>query len=135
MAAAASVKVMQNGTRKYVINVIGVWDTADETDTIIINRSTLTGPDGSSIPGFIRIDEITWMVSGDLEYVQLNWKDTSVEVIDYFQGQGYMDYRPYGGKIMSNAPVDDTEGDLQLTAVGGTTNSNYSFLINCSLKN
>jgi len=134
MAAAANVKVMQTGTRKYVINVSGVWDTADETDTQIIDRSGLIGP-GGVLPGFIRIDEITWSVSPLFENVQLNWNDSTVEVIDYFSGSGYMDFRPYGGKTMSAAPASATEGDLQLTSNGGAADASYSFIINCSLKN
>jgi len=135
MAAAAIVKVMVSGTRKYVINVSGVWDTADEVDTIIIDRSTLTGPDGSSIPGRIRIDEITWAVGVGFNSILLSWDDAADENVDYYQGQGYMDYRPYGGKSMTGDATTDTEGDLQLTSEGGGTGDTYSFLINCSLKN
>lgn len=135
MAAAAKMKVMVNGTRKYVVNVSGVWDTADEADTVVINRSDLVGPDGVNIPTYIRIDEITWAVGAGFDYVALSWDDAADEVIDYFQGQGYMDYRPYGGKAMSAAPTTATEGDLQLTSSGGAGNDTYSFLINCSLKN
>lgn len=133
MAAAAIVKVMVSGSRKYVINVSGVWDTADETDTIIIDRSTLLGP-GGSVPTYIRIDEITWAVGAGFDNVFLSWDDATDEVVDYYQGQGYMDYRPYGGKSMSAAPTTAAEGDLQLTSVGGATNDTYSFIINCSLK-
>ena len=92
MAAAAIMKEMISGTRKYVINVTGVWDTADEVDTVIIDRSTLTGPDGSAIPGRIRIDEITWAVSVGFNSVLLSWDDTADENVDYYSGQGYMDY-------------------------------------------
>lgn len=135
MAAAAKMKVMQNGSRKYIVNVSGIWDTADEVDTIIINRSDLIGPDRVNIPTYIRIDEITWTVGAGFDHIILSWDDATDEVMDYFQGQGYFDYRPHGGKYMSAAPTSDTEGDLQLTAKGGASDDTYSFLINCSLKN
>jgi hypothetical protein len=135
MAAAAIVKVLVSGTRKYVINVSGVWDTADEVDTVIIDRSTLIGPDGVNIPTYIRIDEITWAVGPGFNSVLLSWDDAADENIDYYQGQGYMDYRPYGGKSMSAAPTTATEGDLQLTSEGGSAGDTYSFIINCTLKN
>jgi len=81
MAAAAVMKVMVSGSRKYVVNVSGIWDTADEVDTIIINRSDLIGPDGV-LPKRIRVDEITWAVGAGFEYITLQWKDTADEVID-----------------------------------------------------
>lgn len=135
MAAAAIVKVLVSGTRKYAINVSGVWDTADESDTVVIDRSTLVGPDGVNLPGRIRIDEITWAVGAGFNSVMLGWDDAADEVVDYYQGQGYMDYRPYGGKSMTGDPTTDTEGDLQLTSEGGGAGDTYSFIINCSLKN
>lgn len=133
MAAAASVKVLVNGSRKYSINVKGIFDTADETDTVIIDRSTLTGPSGT-IPTYIRIDEITWNVGAGFQHIILSWDDGTDEVIDYFDSSGYMDFRPDGGKCMSAAPTTDTEGDLQLTGLGGAAGDTYSFLIRCSLK-
>lgn len=135
MAAAAVMKVMVNGNRKYVVNVTGVWDTADEVDTVIIDRSTLTGPDGVNIPGRIRIDEITWAVGVGFDSILLSWDDAADENIDYYQGQGYMDYRPYGGKSVTGDPTTDTEGDVQLTSSGGAAGDTYSFLIHCTLKN
>lgn len=132
---AAVVKTLVSGTRRLVINVTGIFSVADETDTVIIDRSTLVGPDGVNIPGRIRIDEITWAVGIGFDYVQLSFDDATDESIDYYQGQGYMDYRPYGGKSMTGDPTTATEGDVQLTTLGGAAGDTYSLLINCSLKN
>lgn len=131
----AIVKTVFQGTRKLIINVTGLFNTADETDVVIIDRSTLIGPDQKTIPGKIRIDEVTWSVGAGYDYVVLDWDDATDEVIDYFQGQGYMDYRPFGGKSMSGTPINDTEGDIQLSTSGGAAGDTYSFLIECSLKN
>jgi len=136
MAAAAKMKVMINGTRKYTVNVSGIFDTADEVDTIIINRSDLIGPDRQNAPTYIRIDRITWSVGAGFDYVVLQWDDAADEVIDYYQGQGFMDYLAAGaGKAMSAAPTTATEGDLLLTGSGGAAGDTYSFLIECTLKN
>jgi len=133
-----TVKVLQNGTRKYVINVTGDFTgdgSADLTNSIIINRSTLTGPDGVNIPGRIRIDEITWTNGVGYDYIKLSWDDATDEVIEYFHGPGYFDYRPYGGKSMAGDPTTDTEGDVLMSTSGGAAGDSYSLLINCSLKN
>jgi hypothetical protein len=128
---AAASRVLISGRNKYVINVTGTFSVADETDTIVIDKSTLTGPKGVE-PGRIRIDEITWAVSPGFDYVLLEWDHATDSVVDYFSGTGFMDYAPYGGK---NDPLSaDSTGDLILTTLGGAANDNYSLLIKCTLK-
>jgi hypothetical protein len=126
----AVVKTLVSGSRKLVINVTGVFSASDETDTNIIDRSTLTGPGGLE-PTDIKIDEITWAVGSGFDYVMLEWDHTTDEVIDYFQGQGYMDYRHAGGKKDGNG--SGGTGDLLLTTAGGAAGDTYSLLINCTL--
>jgi len=130
----ATVKTVFQGTRKLIVNVTGLFSVSDEANVVIINRSTLIGPDGVNIPGRVRVDEITWAVGAGYDYVVLDWDDATDEVIDYFQGQGYMDFRPFGGKSMSGDPTTATEGDIQLSTSGGAAGDTYSFLIECSLK-
>jgi len=131
----ATVKTMVSGNRKLVVNITGAFSVSDESNVVVIDRSTLTGPDGSAIPGRIRVDEITWAVGVGFDYVLLDWDDATDEVIEYLQGQGYMDYRPYGGKSMAGDPTTDTEGDIQLSTLGGATGDTYSILLHCTLKN
>ena len=131
----ATVKTMVSGTRKLIVNITGLFSVSDESNEVVIDRSTLIGPDGQNIPGRIRVDEITWAVGVGFDYVVLDWDDATDEVIEYLQGQGYMDYRPYGGKSMSGDPTTDTEGDIQLSTLGGAAGDTYSILLHCTLKN
>jgi len=134
----ADVKVMVSGSRKYVINVTGSFagdGSANITDEVVIDRSTLIGPDGVNIPGRIRIDEISWAIGVGYDSALLSWDDAADESIEFMQGQGYMDYRPYGGKSMAGDATTDTEGDIQLTTSGGAAGDTYSMLIHCTLKN
>jgi len=130
----ATVKTMVSGSRKLIVNITGTFSVSDESNVVVINRSDLTGP-GGAIPGRIRVDEITWAVGVGFDYVLLDWDDATDEVIEYLQGQGYMDYRPYGGKSMLGDPTTDTEGDIQLSTLGGATGDTYSILLHCTLKN
>lgn len=130
----ATVKTLVSGNNKLVVNITGSFSVADETNEVVIDRSTLTGPDGVSIPVRIRVDEITWAVGVGFDYVLLDFDDATDEVIEYLQGQGYMDYRPYGGKSMLGDPTTDTEGDIQLTTSGGAAGDTYSILLVCTLK-
>jgi len=131
-------KVLINGTRNYVINVTGDFagdGSADLANHVIIDRSTLIGPDGKNPPGRIRIDEITWSNGIGYDSIKLSWDDATDEVIEYFHGPGYMDYRPYGGKSMTGDPTTAAEGDVLMTTTGGAAGDSYSLLIKCSLKN
>ena len=130
----ATVKTMVSGSRKLVVNITGLWNTADETDVVVIDRSTLTGPDGS-IPGRIRVDEITYTSGVGFDYILLEWDDATDEVIEYLHGPGYFDYRSAGGKSMSGDPTTDTEGDILLSTAGGAAGDSYSILLHCTLKN
>lgn len=131
----ATVKTMVSGNRKLVVNITGAFSAADESNVVVIDRSTLTGPDGVNIPGRIRVDEITWAVGVGFDYVLLDWDDATDEAIEYLQGQGYMDYRPYGGKSVTGDPTTDTEGDIQLSTSGGAAGDTYSIALHCTLKN
>ena len=132
---AASVKVMLAGNRRYIINVTGTFGGADETDTVIVDVSTLTGPKGLAVDK-VAIDEIWWSING-YTGIKLEWNDTASgpadELIDHYAGQGYMDYRSYGGKSPTGSATGAV-GDVILTSSGGATNGNFSLLINCRLK-
>lgn len=130
----ATVKTLISGERKLVVNITGAFSVADETDEVVVDRSTLVGPDGI-LPVRVRVDEITFAVGVGFDYVLLEFDDATDEAIEYLQGQGYMDYRPYGGKSMAGDPTTDTEGDILLSTSGGTAGDSYSILMHCSLKN
>jgi hypothetical protein len=130
----ATVKVLVKGNNKYIINITHTWVTADETNVVVVDRSGLVGPDGVNIPGKIRVDEITWAISGSLETVKLSWDLATDEVIENLSMSGYYDYRPYGGKNPVATPATATEGDILLSTVGGAANDSYSILLHCTLK-
>lgn len=121
---AATVLTQREGQNLFTYNVRGVFDTADETNTVIIDLSTKTGPLGSA-PSKIKLEEIWWTING-YNYVLLSFDRGTDVTIDYYSGQGYMDYKPYGGKIDNGT---GGTGDLLLTTSGGAAGSNYSFII------
>ena len=116
----ATIKTLVSGRNKLVVNITHTWVSADETNVIVVNRSALIGPDGANPPLEIRVDEITWACSPGLDTVKLSWDLSTDEVIENLQGQGYMDYRPYGGKNPGLAAATATEGDDQRKIVKRT---------------
>ena len=131
----ATVKTLISGNRKLTIVITHTHTGTDEADVVIVDRSALTGPDGSAIPGRIRVDEITWAVSSGLESVTLEFDDATDETIGNYQGQGYMDYRPDGGFNMTGDPTTDTEGDILISEFGGAAGEFYNIKLVCTLKN
>lgn len=127
---AASVHTSISGNNLVVLNVRGIYSVADETDTNILDISSLAGPYVGAPPSKLRINEIWWAING-FSYVLLEFDQTTDYVIDYFQGQGYMDYRPAGGKVDKGT---GGTGDLLLTTGGGAANATYSFEIFLRLK-
>lgn len=128
-----TVKTVFKGSRKLVVNATHTWVTADETNVVVIDRSTLIGPKGT-MPRSIRVDEITFTSTPGLEILKLSWDLATDEVIEITSGQGYFDYRPFGGKSPGTAPATDTEGDVLVSTVGGAAGDAYSILIHCTLK-
>lgn len=128
---AAATRFLVKGSSRFVINVTGTFSVADETDTILIDKSTITGPLGVE-PSSIKIDEVTWAIGPGFDVVTLEWDHTADDIVDNFQGQGYIDFRPSGGKD-DPASAGGT-GDLILTTLGGAANDTYSFLISGRFK-
>ena len=129
----ATVKVLHSGGRNYIVNITGAFSAADETDVVVVDRSTLLTANGNT-PNKIRVNEITWAVGVGFDYVLLEWDDGTDEAIEYLQGQGYMDYSMFGGKSPAADPGSATEGDIILTTSGGATGDTYSILLHCILK-
>lgn len=127
---AASVHTAVQGNNVVVLNVRGIYSAADETDTNILDISALAGPNVGGPPSKLRIDEIWWAVNG-FSYVLLEFDRTTDYTIDYFSGQGFMDYRPMGGKVDKGS---GNTGDLFLTTAGGSAGATYSLLIHLRLK-
>jgi hypothetical protein len=128
---AVATRYLVKGRNKVNVHVTGVWAVADETDTVVIDKSALVGPDGTE-PGAIRVDEITWAIGGGYEYIQLEWDHTTDDICVRLAGQGYMDFRPSGG-LNDPRSAGDT-GDLILTAQGGAAGDIIDLLIHCTLK-
>ncbi len=126
---SASVLIQREGGNLFTYNVRGIFSSSDETDTIIVDLSAKTGPLGAA-PSRIKLDEIWWSING-FSGISLSFdRDTDI-IVDYFSGQGYMDFKPYGGKIDTGS---GGTGDLLLSTTGGVAGGNYSFIISGRFK-
>ncbi len=128
----ADVKTILSGNNKLVISITGKYPGGDE-NSIIVDSSSLIGPDGINPPTKICIDELTWTVGAAYEYIELEWRGGigSSGAIGSFHGQGYIDYSVYGGLV----PPLPTGKDVRLRSKGGDADASYTILMHCTLKN
>lgn len=129
MATAVSSRVLFSGKRKYAISLFGEDDATGETAAVKVDISTLTGPDGTA-PTSVVVEEIWWDVQG-IAKVELYFdKTVTDERIQICSGQGYVDFRPYGGLAPSAAAgTNDIIQDTAAAALG-----TYSITMNLRLK-
>jgi hypothetical protein len=69
-------------------------------------------------------------MNGGWDYVLLEWEHTTDDVVDYFHGQGFIEYNPPKNDPRSAGGT----GDLILTTAGGVAGDSYTFLIEGTLK-
>ncbi len=128
---AATTQVLVSGRNKLNLIVRGEFSVADETDTVVVDKSTLTGPDGTA-PGSVRVDEVTWSIGAGFDYIRLEWDhDTDDKIVD-LTGQGYLDFRPSGG--LNDPRSTGGTGDIVLTSLGGAAGDVYFLVLHCTLK-
>lgn len=130
---AATKTVVVQGRNRMILNVRGDFtgtdSGADLTDDNILNISDFIAPSGGA-PSKVRIDEIWWTVNG-YNYVKIEFDRTTDVVAHQYAGQGYMNYKEYGG--IQDTGTGNT-GDLFLTTSGGAAGGSYNFIISLKLK-
>lgn len=123
MADAVDTQVLFSGGNQYAVRLTGLSDGTGETAVLKVDKSSLIGPLGAA-PSKLRIDEISWDISG-WDGVVLDWDGTTDTHAMVLSTNGYMDFRPVGGLVSDNA---DGTGDLLLTTKG-TATANFTYVI------
>ena len=133
MADTVDVRVMFSSKRHYHVRLVNHSDGTGESAVVKIDKSTLTGPDGTE-PGRIVIEEVTYSVNG-FEGVKLLWDHNTDDEALMLSGSGYYDFRPSAG-LIDPASTGGT-GDLLLTTVStgaGAAGDSYDIYLICRLK-
>lgn len=115
MANAVVVQILEEGPRNAVVKVTGVLDTSDVASSKLIDTATLNQGGTGPVPDKLRINEIQYSVSSQLQ-VRLDWHATTNVVIAGLSGSGEFEACEYGG-INNNAGVG-VDGDIDLVTYG-----------------
>jgi hypothetical protein len=128
MADTVNTTVIFESNRDYVVQLSNISDATGETDVVKVDVSSLVGPDGTNAPTTIRIDEISWDVSG-MDYVLLEWDATADDEAIVLAGSNSTDFRFAGG--LRNPKSTGYTGDLTLTTAGATATGTYNIVLAC----
>ena len=121
---------MQNSEMEYVVHLTSFRDTADETNVVKIDKSTLTNTRDVE-PKAIDIMSVRWNIQG-FTYVKLSWDHTTDDTAMFLSGNGYDNFEDAGG--LRDPRSTGGTGDLLLTSVGGGTTSTYDITLVCRLQ-
>lgn len=131
MADTVDVKVVHNGTRRYVVHLTNISDGTGESVVVKVDVSTLTGPNGIA-PTYTAIEEIQWSIQG-FTSVRLFWDATTDDEIAMLaSGNGYLNFRPVGGLV--DPKSSGTVGDILLTTAGAVSGATYDITLVLRLK-
>lgn len=133
MADAVNTDVLFSGNNKYIARFTNNSDGTGESGVTKIDRSSLTGPDGTEA-GKIVIEEIQYDVQG-FENVEIYWVDSGGnEPLAILAGQGIKEYKRFGGLVPAVAG-SGTDGDIIFTTVGTpAATDSYDITLICRLK-
>jgi hypothetical protein len=115
MADTVANTVLQNTSRKLVIQSVFTIDGTEAADLVLADKSAYTGPDGTE-PGRFVIEKVEWSLDGFK--VLLEFEHTTDDEIAVLSGQGSMDFT-MGGKYQGfiDPASAGTTGDIVATTL------------------
>lgn len=118
--------LMQTKTR-LVVAVNYSSDGTGVTDTVLVDRSTLTGPDGTE-PRALVVEKIEYMTDG--VQLVLEFDAATDDIIATLSGNGFFDFTQ-GGEFQGFIdPLSATNvGDIVMTSVGHTSGDKATIVL------
>lgn len=121
---------MGDNQRRVVVRLTGISsDASDASDTVVIDKSDLVGPNGVE-PSSIVIEGIEWSMTG-YDTLILEWDHTSDVEIARLIGEGEISWLSAGGLTDNGS---GSTGDVTVTTTGGAANSAFQLTIWARLK-
>lgn len=123
MADAVSSQTIIDGPRNAVMKFTNLSDGTGEAAVVKVDVSALQGA-----PSKVRIEKVHYCVNGMV--VTLLWDATTDVRIIELSGDGWLDFRDFGG-LPNNAGAGVT-GDIAFTTTGATAGDSYSIVLEMS---
>ena len=132
MANAVTIQTVLDGPRNTVLKVVGVLDTSDLAQSVLVNPQNLVGVDntGSLKAATFRVKSVRYSIQDGIA-VNMLWDATTPVLIDSFVGRGMFDNHRFGG-VPNNAGAGIT-GNILISTRGWAAGNVYSFNLEIEL--
>ena len=124
MTDTVDVSVIHNSPRYYIVHLTNESDGTGESAVTKIDKSSLTGPDGSEC-GTLCLLEASWSVSSG--YVVIEWAHNTNDEMLVCNGSGYANFTSFGCK--NDPGSTGGTGDVVLTTDGFSDGDSYDITL------
>lgn len=117
MANIVTAQVITDGPRATFVKILGIIDTSNVTNALVIDPAQLSGMDNTGLvkAKHFRVQEITYMVSGAMS-VNLYWNALVPVPMVCISGSNTADYEEFGG--LTDTSGTDSDGKITLSTTG-----------------
>jgi hypothetical protein len=131
MVNSVTTQVINDGSRNYIIKVVGIVNASNVAPFAVVNVATIGLMDINLQPNRVRIERIVGDSDPGLDVI-LQWDATAPVNIYSFNGHGHDEYERTGG-LSNNAGAGIT-GNVLLSTSGWTTGAslNFTLVIECT---
>lgn len=126
MANVVTTQILEDGARNAIVKITGTLDTANLTNQLVVDCTTLTQGGTAQAPVQVRVDHLDYSISDPLE-LQLMWDGTPAVPMLPLAGRGRMSFWNFGG-LQNNATTGKT-GNITLSTTGWTGTQIFSLVL------
>lgn len=130
MANSVTVKIIEDGPRNAIVNIVGVVDSTDIAPTPVVAINQFTGNDRGRFVGF-KVVCIDHSATEGL-VVLLNWNANTPQPICAISGSSDLNGRKHGG-IVPNKVAGGYDGTINLSTEGYVAGRTYGFTLRVSM--
>lgn len=126
MADTVTLTTLQQTKKRLVVAVNYVSDGTGVTDTVLVDKSTLTGLNGLE-PGRLVVEQIEFALDG--VQLRLEFEHATDNPIANLAGQGFLDFTQGGVYQGFVDPATTTTGDIVMTSVGHSSGDQATIVL------
>lgn len=126
MADTVTLTTLQQTKKRIVVAVNYVSDGTGVTDTVLVDKSTLTGLNGLE-PGRLVVEQIEFALDG--VQLRLEFEHATDNPIANLAGQGFLDFTQGGVYQGFVDPATTTTGDIVMTSVGHSSGDQATIVL------
>lgn len=130
MANSVTVKIIEDGPRNAIVNIVGLVDSSDVAPAPVVALNQFTGNDRGRFVGF-KVVDVDYSVTESL-VVLLNWNSSTPQPICALSGSDEILGKKHGG-LAPNRLAGGYDGTINLSTEGYVAGRTYGFTLRVSM--